>query len=346
MTEHTVRLSVRTDKPRMRVTGTLCVLAALLVVAFFVSMNTGYIRLSPLDVIRTLAGAGTGQQELILYHFRLPRIIMSIFIGIGFAISGCILQGVSRNALADPGILGINAGASLMVILFTFAYPTNEDVPVFMVPLLALAGGGLAAGLTHALSIRRHEGLSPVRLVLSGIAVAAGLDAAMIILTVKLSPERYQYVLEWMSGSIWGTSWPFVLALLPWLVVLLPMVYRKSNVLNVLGLGDEMAIGLGAKLDRERKALMVLAVGLSCACVAVGANISFAGLIAPHIARRLVGSNHRYQLAAAGLTGALLLLVADTIGRCILQPSEVPTGIVVAVMGAPYFLYLLAKSDS
>ncbi|UFJ39442.1 iron ABC transporter permease [Brevibacillus humidisoli] len=321
-------------------------LGILILVMLVISLNTGYIRLAPFDVWKTLIGAGTDKQELILFDFRLPRIVISVLVGAGLAVSGCILQGLARNALAEPGILGINSGAGLMVILFVSFYPTNAAAPVFLLPLLALVGAGLTAALIYGLAFKKHEGLSPTRLVLTGIAVAAGINAAMIVLTIRLDPNRFQFVATWLAGNIWGTDWDFVLALLPWLVVLLPFVFRKANVLNVLNLGELTAAGLGVLMEKERRYLLAAAVGLVASCIAVSGGITFVGLIAPHLARQLVGPKHQFLLPASALTGGLLLITADTLGRWILQPSEIPTGIVVAVVGAPYFLYLLAKSKA
>ncbi|MEK4509134.1 FecCD family ABC transporter permease [Paenibacillus sp. FSL K6-2524] len=331
-------------KKRNRGILMLSVLGALVVIVFIISMNTGYIRLSPVDVIRTLFGLGTTKQSLILFEFRLPRIVISVLIGAGLAVSGCIMQGVSRNALADPGILGINAGAGLMVMLFISFYPTTAAAPVFLLPVLALVGAGLTATLIYSLAYKRHQGLSPTRLLLTGIAVAAGMSAAMIVLTLKLSPEKYQFVATWMAGSIWGMNWKFVLSLLPWIVILLPYVFYKAQVMNVLNLGEQTATGLGARVSREQLKLLAAAVALAASSVAVSGGIGFVGLIGPHLARRLVGPKHQLLLPTSALVGSLLVITADTLGRWVLQPSEIPTGIVVAVIGAPYFLYLLTKT--
>jgi len=322
----------------------MAILAVLIITAFIISMNTGFIRLSPLDVLKTLFGMGTEKQSLILYQFRLPRIVISLLIGAGLAVSGCIMQGISRNALADPGILGINAGAGLMVMLFISFYPTTAAAPVFLLPVLALIGAGATAALIYALAYKRHEGISPTRLILTGIAVAAGISAAMIVLTLRLDPNKYQFLATWLAGSIWGSNWKFVLALLPWIVVLLPYVFYKARVMNVLSLGDQIASGLGTSVKGERMKLLIAAVGLAGASVAVSGGIGFVGLIGPHLARRMVGPKHQLLLPASALAGALLVIIADTVGRWVLQPSEIPTGIVVAVIGAPYFLYLLART--
>ncbi|MCY9546010.1 FecCD family ABC transporter permease [Lysinibacillus xylanilyticus] len=318
-------------------------LALLIVITFVISMNTGVIQLTPMEVIRTLFGQGDTQQQLILFEFRLPRIVLAVLVGMSLAISGAILQGISKNALADPGILGINAGAGLAVMLYISFFPSTKAAPVYLLPVLAFVGSGITAILIYTLSYRRHEGISPMRLILTGIAVAAGISSAMIVLTLRLTPENYQFVATWLAGSIWGSSWRFVLSLLPWLLILLPFVYSKSRVLNVLNLGEITAVGLGASIERERRWLLAASVGLAGASVSVSGGIGFVGLIAPHLARQLVGAKHQFLLPTAALLGGLLVLMADTIGRSILEPSEIPAGIVVAVLGAPYFLYLLTR---
>jgi iron complex transport system permease protein len=325
-------------------TKVLFIIGVLIIIVIVISMNTGLIKLAPMDVFRTLFGGGTSQQQLILFEFRLPRIVLSIMVGAGLAVSGCILQGISRNALADPGILGINAGAGLVVVLFVSFFPTTSGAPIFLLPFLALVGAALTAALIYVLAYKKGEGLLPIRLILVGIAVAAGISAAMIVLMLKMNPQKYQLVSTWLAGSIWGTNWKFVLSLLPWLAVLLPYVFSKAKVLNVLNLGDQLATGLGASVERERLWLLAGAVGLAGSCVAVGGGIGFVGLIGPHLARQLVGPKHQYLLPASALVGGLLLIVADTLARWVLQPAEIPTGIIVAVIGAPYFLYLLSRS--
>lgn len=322
----------------------LSVIGFLIVIAFLISMNTGYVRLAPMDVLRTLTGLGSDRQRLILFDLRLPRIVISVLIGAGLAVSGCVMQGIARNALADPGILGINAGAGLMVTLFISFYPSTAAAPVYLLPVLALAGAGMTAALIFSLAYKRHRGLSPTRLLFNGIAVAAGISSAMIVLTMRLSPENYQFVATWLAGSIWGANWSFVFSLLPWIIVLMPYVIYKAPIMNVLQMDVQTATGLGVPVAREQLKLLAAAVGLAASCVAVSGGIGFVGLIGPHLARQLVGPKHQMLLPASALAGSLLVITADTIGRWILQPMEVPTGIVVAVIGAPYFLYLLARS--
>lgn len=327
----------------LAVTG---IMAALVLVVFAVSLNAGQTRMPPMDVLKTLLGLGTEKQALILFEFRLPRMVIAMLVGAGLAVSGCIFQAVFRNPLADPGLVGVNAGASLAVLVFVAFFSSAAAAPVSFLPFLAFAGAAGAAALIFLLSYTRSRGLSATRLILTGIAVAAGLHAAIIVLTLRIDPAKYQFAATWMAGTIWGSNWKFVVVLLPWLAVLVPYALYKSSVLNLLSLGDDTATGLGVAAGRQRVLLLTGAVGIAGACVAVSGGISFVGLICPHLARTLVGPRHQQLIPAAALSGALLLLTADTLGRVILQPAEVPAGIVVAVIGAPYFLYLLAKAKS
>ncbi|USB31902.1 iron ABC transporter permease [Paenibacillus sp. YPG26] len=319
-------------------------LAILILIMFLISMNLGQIRLTPSEIVQTLIGQGTPKQNLILFEFRLPQIIISVLVGAGLALSGCLLQGVTGNPLAEPGILGINAGAGLAVIIFVYFYPAELLGSVYLMPLLALAGAAASAALIYYLAYKKGEGLSAIRLVLSGIGIAAGINAFTIVITLKLDPQNHQLIYTWLAGSIRGTDWNYVLSFIPWLLVLIPYCLYKAKVLNVLTLGDPAAMGLGTAVNKERPRLMAAAVVLAGVCVAVGGAISFVGLICPHLARRLVGPKHEYLLPASMLCGGLLMLVADAITRVLVNSASIPIGVVVAVIGAPYFLYLLAKA--
>ncbi len=320
------------------------IFVCLLLLSLVISMNTGYTRLSVWDTFRTLFGSGSAKENLILFDLRLPRIVLSILVGAGLATSGCIIQGITKNPLADPGLLGINAGAGLMVVLFVLFVGTKSFLAVFTLPYLALIGAVIAAILIYTLAYKRYKGVSPIRLILTGVAVHAGISAFTTLLVVKMDETQYEFVATWQAGSVWGTNWLFVLSLLPWLLVLLPYALYKARTLDVLNLGDDPALGLGAPVEKERRKLLFTAVALAASCVAVSGNISFVGLLAPHIARRLVGPKHSILLPTAAVAGGVLLSAADTVARVIVQPSEIPAGLMVAILGAPYFLYLLAKS--
>lgn len=315
----------------------------LLLISFIISMNTGYMNLSPKDTLRTFLGNGTAKESLILFDLRLPRIIISMLVGVGLSISGCIIQGVSRNPLADPGLLGINAGAGLMVIMFTMLFGAKSFSTIFTLPFLALIGAGLTAVLIYLLSYKKEDGITPMRLILTGIAVQAGIAALTTVLVVKLDDTQFNLVATWQAGSIWGSNWKFVMSLLPWLLFLIPYAIYKSRVLDILNFGDDIACGLGTSVEKERRKLLAVSVMLAASCVSISGNISFVGLIAPHLARRLVGPKHIVLIPTCGLIGAVLVSISDTIARVIMQSTEIPTGIVVAIIGAPYFLYLLSK---
>jgi iron complex transport system permease protein len=320
------------------------ILFLLLLFIFMISLNTGASRMSPLEVAETLVGMGTAKQELILLEFRLPRMLIAVLAGAGLALSGCIIQTISRNPLADPGLLGISTGAGVMVVLYLSLFPTGTDAPALFLPFLAFIGGALSAVLVFGLSYEKQQGLLLGRLVLTGVAVAAGLSALMTVLSLRLSRELYQFVAVWLTGSIWGATWEYVWALLPWILVLFVFVYYKACVLDVLSFGETIATGLGVSVTKEQIQLLAAAVALAAASVSISGGIGFIGLIAPHLARRLIGAHHVYVLPASALLGACLLLGADTVGRAILPPSEIHAGIVVAIVGAPYFLYVLVRS--
>lgn len=333
------------DEKRKRSIKMTVIFAILVFLAFIVSMNTGTYHMNPIEVLQTLFGAGTDKQNLVLFDLRLPRMVIAILVGAGLAISGAILQGISRNGLSDPGILGINAGAGLAVILFVCFYPHRSMAPPFIMPFLALIGASATAFLIYILSYKRHHGISPTRLLLVGIAVAAGISAVTIVLTLKLDPRNLEFVVTWQMGDLWGSNWLFVLALLPWIVLLIPFVIWKANVLNILSLHEQIAGGLGLSIEKERIYLLMAAVALAAASVAIGGGIGFIGLLGPHIARRLVGPKHQFMLPLTAMVGSFIVLVADTIARSIMENTELPVGVIVSLLGAPYFLYLLIKSS-
>ncbi|EUJ27160.1 Iron-uptake system permease protein FeuC [Listeria grayi] len=338
--------TVAEKRRRKRRLAVLAIFLILIVLVFTYSVNAGYSKIPFLDIWKTFFGLGTPQQQLIITEFRLPRIVVALLVGAGLAVSGAILQGISGNGLADPGILGINNGAGLAVMLYISFFPSTIDVPVLFMPLVGFVGAIITAFVVYGLSYSRKEGLLPNRLLLTGIAIAAAISALITVLSVRLDPLNYQKYAEWVAGNIWASSWQYVFALLPWFVVTCLIAVWKAKTLDILGFGDQIATGLGVRVEREKFILLIVAVALAAACVSVSGGIAFVGLIGPHIARSLVGSEHKWLLPVSALAGGLLLLLADTIGRLIIQPSEIFAGIVVAVIGAPYFLYLLAKAKS
>ena len=212
--------------------------------------------------------------------------------------------------------------------------------------LVALLGGLATAGLIYRLAYHKGQVLNPQALILTGIAVAAGIHAIQMLLIVRLDPNKFHVVNTWIIGSIANNSWGHVALLAPVVIILSLLLWARYMDLNILNLADETAIGLGLSINQARFVYLLLAVILATMCVAVGGNIAFVGLIAPHIARRLVGTNHVYSLPITALAGAILLVGADWFGRSVLAPDEILIGIVVAMIGAPYFLYILAKTKA
>ncbi|WP_128895835.1 FecCD family ABC transporter permease [Longirhabdus pacifica] len=338
------RISRVEQKKTRRQWRILAVLFFLLCGAMLFALNTGYVKLTPFEVIKTFLGMGTEKQALILFEFRLSRIIVAMLVGAGLAVSGCILQGISRNPLADPGIIGITTGAGLFVIVFVAFYDNVSLIPTYIVPIFAFLGGAITAAVIYVLSYRRHEGLLPTRLILTGVAIAAALNGLMMVLVMRLNPKEFHWVSVWLSGTIWGYEWKHVIVLFPLILLFIVAALWKSKLLDVLSLGDQISTGFGVTLEKERIILLAIAVGLAASSVSVSGGIAFVGLIAPHIARRLIGPYHQYLVPASALIGGIMLVVADTIGRSIIAPSEIQAGIVVAIIGAPYFLYLLSRT--
>ncbi|MFE8700745.1 FecCD family ABC transporter permease [Cytobacillus sp. FJAT-54145] len=324
----------------------LLILIMLILIMFFVSLSTGVIQIAPMDVIKTLMNNGTDRQELVLFDFRLPGILLALLIGAGLAVSGVILQGITQNELADPGILGINTGAGLAVVLFLYFFKGQLDVTsplsTFIMPIAALVGAIVAALIIYALAWKK--GVNPIRLVLVGIGVNAGFAAILTIFQLKMDPQNFRQATVWLSGDIWNANWNFVFALLPWILILIPIALQKAHSLNVLNLGDDVASGLGTSVESERRLLLLIAVALAGASVAAGGAIAFLGLVVPHIARKILGPVHQYIIPISALIGALLLMVSDTIGKNLLAPTEIPVGIIVSILSAPYFVYLLIRT--
>lgn len=317
-------------------------LLMLVFIVILLSVNMGYSKIPYGYVIESLLNSQGVDSSTVLLQIRLPRIILAFLCGMGLALSGCILQVVTGNQLADPGILGINAGAGFMVMLFLTLFPSLHISTMVYQPIFAMIGGLLVAWILYVFSNRNGK-VRPSYFLLGGIGVSAGFTAIMTIMASDMDNSSYQLVARWLSGNIWGTSWYQVKALIPYLSVLIPILFTKVNVLDLLLLSEEASLALGVKVERERRILLIVSVALAASCVSVTGGISFIGLVGPHIARRYIGARHRMLIPASMLIGGLLLLMADTIGRSLFQPIEIPVGIVISVLAAPYFLYLLRK---
>ncbi|MGX8178274.1 FecCD family ABC transporter permease [Exiguobacterium artemiae] len=318
-------------------------LSLLLLGTIVISIGLGPASVSYDRLLPTLFGQGSFKEDFVLFSLRLPRIIITLLAGMALALSGSILQGITRNELADPGIIGINTGAGVAVAIFFLYFPVDVGSFIYGLPVAAFLGALVTAVAIYALSYDRNRGLQPIRLILTGVGFSMALSGIMVILISSTKREKVDFIAKWLAGNIWGTDWTFVYALLPWLIVLIPFTLYKANKLNLLALNEPVAIGVGVSIEKERIQLLLTAVALAASAVSVTGGISFIGLMAPHIARALVGPRHQWFLPIALLIGGWLLVLADTIGRNIADPDGVPAGIVVALIGAPYFIYLLLK---
>ncbi|OME87976.1 iron ABC transporter permease [Paenibacillus sp. FSL A5-0031] len=315
----------------------------LIVVTAIISMGVGYSKLSFDRLLPVLLGHGTFKEDFVLFSVRLPRILITLLSGMALALAGSILQSVTRNDLADPGIIGINSGAGVAIAIFFLYVPIDVGTFVYILPLVAFVGALLTAALIYFFSYSRTRGLDPIRLVLVGVGFSMALSGIMIVIISSAERSKVDFIAKWIAGNIWGADWPFIWALLPWLCLLIPFTLYKSHRLNLLSLNEETAVGVGLKLERERLVLILIAVAASASAVSVTGGIAFVGLMAPHIAKALVGPRNQLFIPVAVLLGGLLLLVADTIGRNIVDPDGIPAGIMVSLIGGPYFVYLLLK---
>ncbi|MWC27361.1 FecCD family ABC transporter permease [Paenibacillus sp. MMS18-CY102] len=288
-------------------------------------------------VALTLFGLGDDQSSLIILKLRLPRVLLAVLVGASLAAAGAILQGLVRNPLASPDLVGISGGATVASILFlTFS---AGRFSIQWIPLVAIAGAFITAAINYVAAWRK--GVSPLRFVLIGISLATAMSA-LTTFALKTGPAYLAVqALGWMTGTLYGSSWMHVWTLMPWAIGMLFLSIFLSRYLNVLELGDELAVGIGTPVQRTRLLMLALSVGLTGAAVGMAGGVGFIGLMAPHIARRIVGPKYGRLIPIAALVGALLLLVADLAGRTLFLPGDIPAGVFTAAIGAPFFLYLL-----
>jgi iron complex transport system permease protein len=330
-------VSLRLDR---RVPWALLGLAIATLVGMVLSVGTGEYPISPPDVVRTVLGLPVADPEypFIVNTLRLPRALVAALVGAALGVSGGIMQGLTRNPLAAPELTGVTAGAGLAAVTLIVAAP---GTPVAALPVVALVGALAAAALVYGLAW--SGGDSPLRLILVGIGLTSVAGALTTLLLTFGRIEEVTRALVWLSGSVNGRGWEDLRAILPWLAVFVPAALLLAPQLDALALGEEVARGLGSRVARERGALLLTAAALAAAAVTVAGTVGFVGLIAPHVARRLVGPGHGGLLPTAALAGALIVTLADLVGRTIAAPVEIPCGIVTAAIGAPFFLLLLAR---
>ena len=325
---------MRTSHVSFRAIGFYVGTLSLMVLLFGLSIRLGTYTLSFEEI--WAAFQPDDKNYFTLMEYRLPRAVLAILLGGALAISGVLVQSVVRNPLASPDILGINNAAGLVAVSVLMFLP---NLAFYWMPIFAFLGGVLSVILWIVCGFS----FRPIKMAIIGVALSA-LWAAISHYLMLTNPVEINTAMLWLTGSLWGRSWSYLNVVLPWLVVLLPLPFIFCRDLDTLGLGENKASTLGVTVNKVQISVLVLAVALSTTAVAICGPIAFLGLVAPHLARRLVGGRHRTLLPAALIIGALLLQLSDILARVIDPPTELPAGILTAIIGAPYFFYLLMRT--
>ncbi len=274
-----------------------------------------------------------------VWDLRLPRAILAALIGASLAISGAVMQCLTRNPLADPKIMGISSGAAVVVVIVELL---ALNIPMIWFSPLVFLGAAAGGSLVYGLAFK--GGASPIALALAGVAVSAFLHALSIGVLVMLG-EDAGAIYAWLAGGLNGLSWDHITMILPWILIGVVTAWLIADKMNILDLGEDVARGLGINIGLIRAVLVILTIVLAGSAVSVSGSIGFIGLIIPHIVRKMFGSDYKVTIPMAALVGALLLVIADLIARTVAQPEELPVGIFTAAIGCPYFLYLVRKQS-
>ena len=278
-------------------------------------------------------------------EFRFPRMLITILAGAALSLSGAIIQSVTKNPIAEPGILGINAGGGFAIALFISIGQINPDNFVYVLPVISVIGGVATAIVIFLFSVNKKDGITPSSMVLIGVGMQTALYGGSITLMSKFNEDQSEFIATWFAGNIWGDDWTFVIATIPWLIIIIPFLLYKSNVLNLINTHEHIAKGLGVKIEKTCSSI------LYCCCFIINCR----GCCRCYCIYWFNGATYckiNYWATSSTLlpisiiVGAFLLVLSDTIGKVILEPTGVPAGIVVAIIGAPYFIYLMYKSKS
>lgn len=336
----TLTLNSEAKSDSNRLLRHLLMLSLFLLASAGLSLCLGSFPTPPLQVLNALAAPQSSDIAFIIWELRLPRITLAILVGAALAIAGAILQSIVRNPLASPDVIGITSGAALAAVLFLSLL--SSTLSIHWLPVAAMLGALVSALLVVSLAWK--NGISPSRMVLVGIGLAAAMGAGTTLLIVISDDSAAMTAYVWLTGSLYAAQWDDVRGLLPWLVVAVPISLLFARHADAMALGDSVAEGLGVAILSSRLVLLACSVALAGAAVAFAGGLSFVGLIAPHLAARLVGRNMARLVPASALVGALVVLYADLLGRVAFLPKDLPAGIFVAGIGAPFFVYLLHRS--
>lgn len=297
-----------------------------------------------IDVLSALIDYDNSEMHNIIREIRMPREVAAMLVGMALALSGALLQSITKNPLADPGIMGINAGSGFFIALLMIFIPVDSNNFVYILPLLSMIGAIITVIFVLKLSYEPISGINPVKMILIGVGLSTALAVAMMMMTSTFNKEDVEFITKWLSGDIWGDSWPFVLMIATIMALTIPYIVYKLNVLNILNTHDHISTSVGIDLPIARRNIVIASVVLCASAVSVCGSIAFVGLISPHIARRLASSRHQKFIPVTIVLGAILLSFADMVGRLFITTTNIPAGIVVSIIGAPYFLYLMRKN--
>lgn len=326
------------NKKRCKIKKSVILIACvcLSVAGFFISIGNGAVKISPSEIINTILLDEKTVNYQIIRNVRLPRTITASLVGTCLALSGCILQGVMRNPLASPNIIGVSSGAGLMTLVVLIIFPDYY----YLAPLGAFAGALLATLFIYLLAWK--EGAATTRLILAGVAVSSLLGAGNNAI-MTFYPDKVSGVIGFMVGGLSSTNWKHVDMIFPYAIIGMILLLFISNKLNILMLGDEVATGLGLNVEATRFLFIIISSLLAGAAVSVVGLLGFVGLIVPHITRLFIGSDYKYLLPATIFTGSAVVVLCDTLARVMFAPLELPVGIIMSALGAPFFLYLLRR---
>lgn len=301
------------------------------------ALSHGDYPVAPPELVRILTGGEANPQAaLVVMEFRLPRVLLGMVVGVALAVAGAVTQAIMRNPLAEPSILGINSGAALAAVVVIVHL---EGRSLHLLPWLSFLGALAMTVLLYLLSWR--GGTSAMRIVLVGIGLNALAGAAATFISTFGEVARMQQAMVWLAGSVYDSSWEKLGVTLAWVVPPIALIWLLSRELDVLTFDDLAARGLGQRVDRARAAMMLLCALACGAAVSAAGLVGFIGLVAPHIARRLVGPAHARLVPVSALVGALLVICADFAGRTVIAPAQLPVGLTTAILGAPFFIYLM-----
>ncbi|MBU8905402.1 FecCD family ABC transporter permease [Desertibacillus haloalkaliphilus] len=319
----------------------LIVASVLLIGMFIIAITFGAANISAKDVWLALTTNATNDHITIIREIRLPREIAALLVGAALAVSGAVMQGVTRNPLADPGLLGLTAGANAALAITIAFIPSANYLSIM---IACFIGAAIGAIMVFGISAMKKGNFSPFRIVLAGAAVSAFLYAIAegIAIYFKISKN----VSMWTSGGVIGTTWTQLQVIVPFILIGIFISLFLARQLTILSLSEEVAVGLGQKTALIKLALFMVIILLAGASVALVGNLAFVGLMIPHIVRAIVGTDYRFILPMSAIAGATFMLIADTLGRTINAPFETPVAAIVAMMGLPFFLIIVRKGGS